>query len=248
MDENLYLKRLNATHDCPSLENLSELLQQHVRTIPFENLDVIRKVPIYLNINTIYEKLIERKRGGYCYELNGLFHALLTSLGYDAHLISATVLRPNNEWAKPDTHAVILVHLEQPYLVDVGFGATTPRVPVPLNGTAKTTIGETYKIEQYADDTFDLRREAAAQSRILYRFKTHKKDLTDFHEGCVFNQVSKASTFTHTDIIALATEKGRVTLQDYTLTTVDNGITEQTILSPEEKEQALTNIFLLDLK
>lgn len=248
MDATQYLNRLNTTHDCPSLSNLSNLQCQHLQSIPFENLDVIRKVPIYLNLKTIYEKVIEHERGGYCYELNGLFHSLLTALGYTAHLISATVLRPNNEWAKADTHAVILVHLDKPYLVDVGFGAMTPRIPIPLNGTAVTSIGETYEIQQCEGEQFDLIREKDGSSRILYRFTTTQKDLVDFHEGCVFNQVSNESTFTHTDIVAIATEKGRATLQENTLTTVTNHVTEKTVLSDEEKEQALQDIFSLSLK
>lgn len=248
MDKIQYLNRLNASNKEPSLENLATLEQQHLQHIPFENLDVIRQVPIYLNLDTIYDKIVVGRRGGYCYELNGLFHSLLTTLGYDAHLISATVLRPNNEWAKADTHAAILVHLDQPYLVDVGFGAATPRVPVPLNGRADTPIGETYKIESRSNHTFDLIRQTNGESRTLYRFSSHKKELIDFHEGCVFNQVSKESTFTHTDIIALATEKGRVTLQDQTLTRVENGTTEKIILSVEEKKQVLKDTFSLSLK
>lgn len=248
MDQKQYLNRLNISHDRPSLENLAALQKQHLQTIPFENLDVIRKVPIYLNLNTIYQKVVKDRRGGYCYELNGLFHSLLTKLGYDAHLISATVLRPNNEWAKADTHAAILVYLDQPYLVDVGFGATTPRAPVPLSGSVKTSIGETYTIEQQTNDIFHLIREADHSSRVLYQFNRQKKELVDFHEGCVFNQVSKDSTFTHTDIISLATETGRVTLHDHLFTEVKGKTTEKTTLSPEEKTSVLTNVFMISLK
>lgn len=245
MDRKKYLNRLQISQDRPSLENLAALQKQHLQSIPFENLDVIRKVPIYLNLDTIYKKVIENKRGGYCYELNGLFHSLLTQLGYDAHLVSATVLRPNNEWAKADTHAAILVYLDQPYLVDVGFGAATPRIPVPLTGSVETTIGETYKVEQQTDDIFYLIREVDHSSRTLYQFNRQKKELVDFHEGCVFNQVSKDSTFTHTDIISLATERGRVTLQDHLLTEVKDATTEKTMLSPEEKTSVLTKVFMI---
>lgn len=248
MNQIQYLKRLNMSHESPSLKSLSALQKRHLQIIPFENLDVIRRVPIYLNLDTIYKKVIERNRGGYCYELNGLFHSLLTKLGYDAHLISATVLRPNNEWAKADTHAAIIVYLDQPYLVDVGFGAATPRVPVPLNGTAKTTIGETYKIEPQTEDMFYLIREVDHSSRTLYQFNRQNKELVDFHEGCVFNQVSKDSTFTHTDIISLATERGRRTLQDHLFTEVKDNIIETRTLSSEEKICVLTNVFMLSLK
>lgn len=248
MDKKQYLNRLNAVKMQASLENLSMLQQAHLQKVPFENLDVIRSVPIYLNLETIYQKVVKQQRGGFCYELNGLFHALLLSLGYDAHLISATVRKPNGEWAKANTHAAILVYLDQPYLVDVGFGAATPRIPVPLNGTVKTSIEEIYTIEQQTEQMFDLIRQTNEQTRILYRFDATPKNLIDFHEGCVYNQISKESTFTHTDIISLATKHGRITLQDYTLTKVENGNVKKTILSAEEKEQALENIFSLSLK
>lgn len=248
MKQEQYLDRLHMNRENPSLTGLSTLQKEHLQRIPFENLDVIRKVPIYLNLETMFEKVIENNRGGYCYELNGLFHSLLTTLGYEAHLVSATVLRPNNHWAKADTHAAILVYLDQPYLVDVGFGAQSPRVPVPLNGIAHTTIGETYKVEQQPNGVFHLIREANDQIRVLYQFSAQKKELIDFHEGCVFNQVSKDSTFTHTDIISLATENGRMTVKDHLLTVVQNGHTEKTTLSAEEKEQVLTNTFNLCLK
>lgn len=248
MNQLQYLSRLNITHDQPSLENLSVLQTQHLQTIAFENLDVIRKVPIYLNLDNIYKKIVEQQRGGYCYELNGLFHSLLVALGYDAYLVSATVLRPNNEWAKADTHAAMIVHLDQPYLVDVGFGAATPRVPVPLTGKVKTTVGETYHIETQPGNVFYLVREADHSPRTLYQFTLQKKNLVDFHEGCVFNQVSKDSTFTHTDILSLATEKGRVTLHDHLFTEVKEDETVKRTLSPEEKKHVLASIFMLSLK
>src|SRR5690625_1897024 len=165
-----YLKRFSATQKDPSLNNLTELQALHLRHIPFENLDVIRKVPIYLNLNTIYEKIVKNRRGGYCYELNGLFQSLLTELGYTAHLISATVLRTNGEWAKADTHAAILVYLDQPYLVDVGFGAATPRKPVPLHSMTETNVGETYLVKQHRESTYDLIRNTDSSERTLYRF------------------------------------------------------------------------------
>src|SRR6185437_3894934 len=118
MDMLRYLKRFQGEllKKEISFENLAELQHRHMQHIPFENLDVIRRVPIYLNLPRIFEKIVNQNRGGYCYELNGLFCALLSELGYSAHLISATVKRPTGEWAKANTHAAILVQLEQPYL------------------------------------------------------------------------------------------------------------------------------------
>ncbi len=230
-----------------SLDYLAKLQYWHLRHIPFENLDVMRKVPIYLNVDTIYTKIVTHKRGGYCYELNGLFQKLLTKLGYDAHLIAATVLKPSGEWAKADTHAAILVNLDGPYLVDVGFGAATPRVPIPLDGSAQSDgVGAIYRVQQ-VDTHYDLIRKTETSERTLYRFGIAKKSLIDFHEGCVYNQVSKESTFTHKDIITITTSDGRITLSDNVLTKVQKDTTETVTLSEEEKKATLETIFDIHL-
>lgn len=248
MDIQNYLARFNASsYNEVSLQNLENLQNLHLQHIPFENLDVIRKVPIYLNLTTIYTKIVTNNRGGYCYELNGLFHSLLQELGYDAHLVSATVLRNTGEWAKPDTHAAILVYLDQPYLVDVGFGAATHRLPVPLNEEMKTDVAATYSINKHEGQLFDLTRRSKSGERTLYRFNTEKKSLIDFHEGCVFNQVANESSFTHTDIVTRSTPTGSITLADQTLTVIENGIEEKTNLTSTAKTRILQDLFSIEL-
>lgn len=243
MEIEQYLDRFKASHDNkPSLQQLSELQRLHMTNIPFENLDVIRRVPIYLNLNTIYEKIVLRNRGGYCYELNGLFHWLLRQLGYDASLIAATVFRPNGQWAKPETHAAMIVQLDEPYLVDVGFGDST-FLPIPLNGSPQTDVSGTYAVQQSSKDVFDLIRTRNGESRPLYRFSTIEKQLSDFHEGCVFNQVSPESTFTHIDIVTKATATGRTTIKDRELTVSENGMISSRTLSEDEKDAILLNLF-----
>ena len=247
MDKEKYLARFNALLKEPSLDNLTALQTLHLQAIPFENLDIIRRVPIYLNLNTIYDKIVSNHRGGYCYELNGLFHSLLSELGYEAYLVAATVLRPTGKWAKADTHAAIIVQLDVPYLVDVGFGAATPRLPVPLNGDLQTDIRASYKVKKHEGNTFDLIRKTGSGERTLYRFTNAEKSLPDFHEGCVFNQVSPESSFTHTDIITRSTPTGQVTLSDYILSEHDDGKVTTTTLSATEKKQALQDIFKISL-
>jgi len=242
-----YLNRFYGTQNKKiALSNLAELQRLHLQHIPFENLDVIRKVPIYLNLQRIYDKIVCRKRGGYCYELNGLFCWLLTELGYDAYLVAATVLRPTGKWAKADTHAAIIVLLDQPYLIDVGFGDSTS-LPIPLNGEKRTDISDTYRVIQQLDHSFCLERISDTDIRTLYRFDLAPKELVDFHEGCVFNQVAKDSSFTHSDIVTLATLTGRITLSDRTVIITKNNIKTKTILSIEEKVQLLEDTFGIHL-
>lgn len=239
-----YLKRFDAESLTEvSYTNLVKLQELHMQHIPFENLDVMRRVPIYLNLQTIYEKIVGRNRGGYCYEVNGLFHWLLNELGYSAYFVPATVKRPTGIWARAHTHVALIVELDIPYLIDVGFGAATPRVPVALDGSKHTDISSTYHIDTRADGTLDLIQRNAVGERILYRFDLDYKNLVDFHEGCVFNQVSEDSSFTHFDIITRATSTGRITLTDHQLSVTKNGEEITSELSAEEKVAILHDKF-----
>lgn len=218
-----------------------------MKQIPFENLDVRRNIPIYLNLATIYEKIVHHKRGGFCYEVNGLFHWLLVTLGFQAQLVAATVKRPNGVWAKTDTHVGIIVHInDKQYLVDVGFGAS-PLFPVPINGKEHTDTGGTYKVVKQDMQYYDLMKKEDEDWRTLYRFDRNEKDLVDFHEGCVFNQVAKDSSFTHSDLVTLPTHDGRLTLSGYSLTEESNGISKKRVLTATEKKEVLKELFGIDL-
>lgn len=238
-----YLNRFHAnlTNEI-SYNSLKELQFLHMQHVPFENLDVIRRTPIYLNLERIYEKVVTRKRGGYCYELNGLFHWLLKELGYQANLVAATVQKPDGSWAKADTHAAIVVELDQAYLMDVGFGDSTLS-PIPLDGTAHTDHSGTYWVTHNSDNFYELNRQTGEHNRVLYKFSRVYKQLLDFHEGCVYNQVSKKSTFTHDDLITRATTNGRITLSGMQLSRTVNGKKDKTELTEEEKQHVLVTQF-----
>lgn len=243
MDPIKYLKRFDAYPVEESyLQDLARLQSLHMQHIPFENLDVIRQVPIYLNLERIYEKVVDHHRGGYCYELNGLFCWLLNEIGFDARMISATVLKPDGTYSKPDTHAAILVSLDTPYLVDAGFGDSTVS-PIPLGGERHTDYSGTHKIDELEDGYYELSRETDGEEKVLYRFSLEEKELEDFHEGCVFNQVSEESPFTHDDLVTRATPEGRITLSGTVLTRTENGKKEKQELTEAEKVKILEEEF-----
>lgn len=250
MDPKTYLKRFDAypVEDL-FLQDLARLQSLHMQHIPFENLDVIRKVPIYLNLESIFNKVVTQRRGGYCYELNGLFCWLLQQLGFDAKMISATVIKPDGSYAKKDSHAAIIVELDTPYLVDTGFGDSTIS-PIPLGGERHTDNSGTYNVDEIEEGVFQLSRENDGETKVLYRFTLDEKRLEDFHEGCVFNQVSPHSTFTHEDIVTRATPEGRITLTGTTLTRTVDGKKEKQQLTEAEKESVLEAEFgiILDEK
>ena len=245
MDVLRYLKRISfEKQNEATVDYLTKLQKHHMEIIPFENLDVTRKVEIKLDLDRFYEKIIRNKRGGFCYELNGLFQNLLTELGIQSHLISCTVKKTNG-WAKPNTHAAIIVNLDKPYLVDVGFGDSA-RQPIPLSGEERKDVSGTYRVMKNDDGSFDLQR-FEEDWRILYRFSESVKQLEDFTEGCLYNQISPDSTFTHGDIVTIATEVGRISLSGLTVTVTKNGEKEKWELKADEKDNFIQKNFRIIL-
>lgn len=126
MEIEKYLKRINCEHlREPSIENLKLLQENHLRNIPFENLDVALKRFIKSDLETVYEKVINKSRGGFCFELNHLFHWLLKQLGYKVDLVSCRIYQASSKtymnWL---THAVNLATINNcSYLIDVGFSS-----------------------------------------------------------------------------------------------------------------------------
>ena len=133
------------------------------------------------------------------------------------------------------------MELDTPYLIDVGFGDSTVS-PIPLGGERHSDHSGTYRIETLEDGFYELIRQENGKNgeeHTLYRFNTDEKKLADFHEGCVFNQVSSESTFTHDDLATRATEDGRITLSGDVLIRTEDGGKKKRSLSPEEKTKVL---------
>ena len=102
------------------------LQQQHLLNVPFENLDIHWKRPILLDTAKFYKKIVNEKRGGFCYELNGLFCELLNELGFSSKMVSARVATSNGEFSAEYDHLAILTKIDgEDFLVDVGFGDFT---------------------------------------------------------------------------------------------------------------------------
>ena len=130
-----YLARIGAATDA----SLAELQERHLRTVPFENLDIHLGVPIVLDPAAMVGKLVDRRRGGFCYELNGSFAGLLRTLGHRCTLLAAKVCGEDGRLGPPFDHLALLVHDREdgaPFLVDVGFGRFAP---IPCTGKTATT-------------------------------------------------------------------------------------------------------------
>lgn len=219
-----YLDRINvAERAAPDLAFLQHLQWQHFLNIPFENLDIARKTPIRLKESGVFDKLISRKRGGFCYELNGLFGTLLRSLGYNVDFISASVYNKEKQrFGRPLDHLALLVTLDQVYLVDVGFGDSI-RQPLPLTGDIREDVSGRYRIVpfDYPAQPLLLQKADEAGWQQSYRFSIQPRLWEDFTEACVYQQTSPESHFTHGDICTIATAEGRITYSNDGFTMTD---------------------------
>jgi N-hydroxyarylamine O-acetyltransferase len=249
LDVNTYLKRINYSGPVdPSAETLRQLQLAHLLSVPFENLSIHAGEPIVLNDDALFNKIVERCRGGFCYELNGLFSALLRALGFDVQMLSAGVSNAKGEWGPEFDHMTLLVRLEQRWLVDVGFGDSFIE-PLLLDSREEQTQGaRTYRIDQVGHYLMLMQEDSSGDWKPQYRFKLDPHVYGDYEEMCRYHQTSPQSHFTQQRISSRLTTDGRVTVSKRRLiTTRGNSKDERELANDEEVTKALRDYFDLVL-
>lgn len=218
-----YLERINYHGPTtPSAETLRALHVAHLRSVPFENLSIHAGEPIVLNDEALFGKIVGRRRGGFCYEANGLFAALLRALGFKVSMLSAEVAREDGSYSPPFDHMALMVTLEQPWLADVGFGDSFLEPLLLDEDGEQLQPPDAFRIDRAGDYRIVMRREADAW-KPNYRFTLQPYEYTDFAEMCRYHQTSPESHFTQKRICSRATETGRITLSDMCLIETSGG-------------------------
>jgi N-hydroxyarylamine O-acetyltransferase len=231
MNIDAYLRRIE--YDGPrvaSSATLRGLHRQHLFTVPFENLDIPLGCPIHLDFREIYDKIVTRRRGGFCYELNGLFGELLTAMGFSVQMLSARVRREDGGFGPEFDHMLLKVELEEPWLVDVGFGDSFIDPIVFRAGGADQVNGHRYVVSAVSEEWQLLREDEKGQVP-LYAFHDVPHTLNDYREMCRFHQISPESHFTRSWICSRATADGRITLANMRLIVARDGSREEIELS-----------------
>ncbi|HSF25393.1 MAG TPA: arylamine N-acetyltransferase, partial [Blastocatellia bacterium] len=213
MNIEAYLRRINYTGSLePSARSLRELHTAHLLNVPFENLDNHIGREIVLAEDRLVSKIVDERRGGICYELNGAFAWLLRGLGFEVEILSAGVAREQGGFDPPFDHMTLMVRLEERWLADVGFGDSF-REPLLLDvrGEQKQT-GEAYRLVDEDDDHLILERRETESWKPQYRFTLQAYELSDFAEMCRYHQTSPESPFTQRRTCSRATPEGRITV------------------------------------
>jgi N-hydroxyarylamine O-acetyltransferase len=236
MDVSAYLKRINYRGSLePNAETLRELQLAHLRSVPFENLSIHADEPIVLNDEALFEKIVTRRRGGFCYELNGLFAALLRAVGFQVEMLSAGVANAAGEFGPDFDHMVLLVTLEEPWLADVGFGDSFLE-PLLLDERDEQVQGiRSYKILPVDDHLILMQREGVGEWQVQHRFSLDPHRYDDYADMCHYHQTSPESHFTKARVCSRATPEGRITLSDLRFITKRNGEREERLLANEEE-------------
>ncbi|HSE36621.1 MAG TPA: arylamine N-acetyltransferase [Blastocatellia bacterium] len=235
MDVSSYLKRIDYRGNLDlSAATLRELHKAHLLSVPFENLDVHFKRPIVLDEKRMVSKIVEARRGGICYELNTAFCSLLRGLGFRVSILSAGVARDQGGFDPPFDHMTLLVHLQERWLADVGFGDSF-REPLRLDVRGpQDQNGESYRIVD-ADEHLIVERQESDLWKPQYRFTLDPYALDAFDEMCRYHQTSPESPFTRKRVCTRATPDGRITVTGMRLIVTEKGKKQEIELTSREE-------------
>ena len=253
MDIRQYLERIQYSGPLsPDVQTLYGLQRAHLLSIPFENLDIGLQHPIRLEEAVLWEKIIIRGRGGFCYELNGLFAQLLEEIGFDVTYLNARVYNREGELGIDFDHLALLVGIPgqtEHWLADVGFGDSFNE-PLCLDGTEIQEQGlRAYRIEQVNDGFAIWQRnyDGSWERHYFFDLQPHKFP-KEYQAACTYHQTSPLSSFTRGNIISRATPDGRVSLEDGWLILTKNGLrTERAVNHKREYDALLKQYFEITL-
>jgi N-hydroxyarylamine O-acetyltransferase len=238
MNVNKYIRRIDYNGSIkPTLSVLEKLQKQHLLNVPFENLDIHYGSKIILSVDNLFEKIIEKQRGGFCYELNGLFHALLSNFGFKVKMVSAQVVKETGEIGAEFDHMALLVQLEaNVWLTDVGFGDFTVGPLKLIENVKQNDDNGIFSISTYDSSHFKVSKFDSDQNEYkpIYIFSTRERTLSDFEDMCEFHQTSPKSHFTHNRICSILTHDGRMTLTDTEMIIKASGHTKTFLISGQE--------------
>ena len=209
----------------PELQTLQDLQLAFVSSVPFENLDIHLGRKIELSVDKIFNKIVEEGRGGFCYECNTLFHAILNSLGFDVTYVAATMqlaVAMNIEFE----HMALLVNLDGDYLVDVGNGQSSFQ-PMRIGSDEVVNFESIdYRLDKFEDRFALFFKPEGKDWEPRFSFTTTPRELEEFADMCHIIQTSEESQFTKRKILTFATANGRVTLVERELEITHSGKTE----------------------
>jgi N-hydroxyarylamine O-acetyltransferase len=242
-----YLKRIQFSDSapCPDLKTLRQLHFLHATQIPFENIDILLGRPISLKLEDLHRKIVDQRRGGYCFEQNTLFYEVLREIGFDVIRCEARV-RFGIPVMTPRTHMTLLVRLgEGQYLCDVGFGGEGLFYPVELSKTIQKQFHWDYRLETEGNVQVlqSLRKDGWFD---FYAFVPEERPAIDFEVANWYTSTHPESRFVQTLTAQLPTPQARHILRNKTyVIQTSEGEQSHELQSRKELFELLAGIFRL---
>ena len=240
-----YLARIGMPSDrVPevSLAFLREVMYRQVTSIPYENLDILAGKPLSLSPEDLFEKMVTRRRGGFCFEVNALLSYVLKQIGFEVKDCFARFLKGESTIPARRHHVLAVTCPEGVYLADVGVGVRAPRYPVKIEeGTVDEQCGERYVFEKDPLLGWVLCEERDGERRRLFSFTTELQLMSDFAPMCYFCEKHPDSIFNKTAMVAMKTADGRKTVSDreFKVFVGDEAVRVESELSEERRAEIL---------
>ena len=202
-----YLETLNIKH-INTLEEITAFLQAHQRTYTFSSFKVLLKEEVNLNLDAIYESLVLKRRGGYCFEHNKLIYETLKFKGFDVKYFLARVVN-NLIGDEPQTHRFTLLSYKgQAYIIDVGLGFRSPTQPIAFTATpTQTNLNQTYWVENFNDKSFGLMLEEKNNPFRITRFDLGYCNEGDFEMGNFYSYCHPKAVFVNNLVLSRIDEE-----------------------------------------
>lgn len=244
-DLNAYFQRIGFTQQARAdLATVTALMRCQLRTVPFENLDVQAGKIVSLIPEEIVAKILQRQRGGYCYEVNGLFAMALQALGLSYQFVAA---RPMFYPARrPKTHMGIVVNIgAEQYLCDLGFGSYGIRAPLHL-GSLDVEVAQDldcFKLSKLNELEFLMQARVKGEWLNQYSFNLSPQEWIDFMPANFLNSRHPDAIFVQKFLIIKQNQTGRVMLVGDSLKIIENGQESERTISEAERKQVLQEQF-----
>jgi len=248
-DTAAYLKRIGLDHEPErDLDGLITLVRAHQQNIPFENYELCEEGgEIDIGIEHVFEKVVLRGRGGYCFELNGLFCALLDTLGFEVFPVLARIFGPFDHPAPLHRGTVITIEGKK-YFADVGFGGPMPAGAILLaDGAVTEAPNGTYRFDALPKHQWLLSRIEDGKWVRMLSFPGHPADLTDFVTPNYYCSNCPTSYFRSVRIANLYTPDGFISLRDGELKIVSADGEQTRSISGNEEFDVLREYFSINL-
>ena len=230
----------------PTLETLRGMQRAHFLSVPFENLDIMAGVRVEVDERVNFDKIVGKRRGGYCLELNGTFARVLRKMGFRVDVLAGRVFAEGH-LSPPFSHMTTVVHLEEPWLADVGFGGQLIE-PLRLHETGEQVFGERRYVVANDGDHWFMTGTEPGNPPVAYTFTLEPREFGQFTAVNEWLQTSPDSRFTLGEVVSLGTERGRLTLAPGRLiVTEGEGREEGEIGSPEERTTILRERFGIEV-